>query len=410
MITTESWDKMPTRIDALVNSKMLLWARKKCGLDSIGAAKRIGVKPEHLEAWEKGESCPTINQAMKMAEVYRRPLSLFYLDEPPKDFSVSMTDFRRLPDISLGVFSPGLIWEKRQAEIRREIMIDLAENDEHGIFHYLNSVSTRDDHEDVANKIRKWAGIDWNVQSKWNNYSDAFNAWKTAFERLNVLVFQTSHIGITFTPEEARGFSIGDKRFPVIVVNSGDAFGARIFTLLHEFTHLLLNTGGICDCEEYSNTQTPEQSIEIFCNHVAGATLVPASLLSSHSIVQRHGRYQDWDDEEIYNLSLELSVSEEVIVRRLLILGLTSPEFYELKRRDYIRRWMEYKEKRRATQTGMAPYHYLMLRKNGRPYTRQVFSAYYDAKLTLSDVADYLGVKIKHLRDIEHDAFVGAGF
>jgi len=397
------------RIDALVNPNMLVWARKKCGLDLVGAAKRITVKPEQLEAWEKGETHPTIHQAMKMAEVYHRPLSLFYLDEPPKDFSVTMTDFRRLPETALGVLSPGFIWEKRQSEIRREIMIDLAENNEDGVFPYLNSVSTRNDHEEVANKIRDWASINWDAQRKWSDYNDAFNAWKLAFERLNVLVFQTSHIGITFPATEARGFSIGGKCFPVIVVNSGDAHGTRIFTLLHEFTHLLLNTGGICDCEEYSIVQTPEQNMETFCNHVAGAALVPAVLLTSHNIVRQHGHYTDWDDEEIWNLSIEFSVSEEVIVRRLLILGFTSQEFYERKRQEYNQRWIEYKEKRRITpQTGVPPYHRLILRKNGKPYTRQVFSAYYDKRLTLSDVADYLGVKIKHLREMEREAFVGA--
>ena len=369
------------------------------------------MKIEQLEAWETdGESHPTINQAMKMAEVYRRPLSLFYLDEPPKDFSVSMTDFRRLPETTLGVLSPGLIWEKRQSEIRREIMIDLADSEDDGIFPYLSSVSPRDNHEDIAIRIREWAGIDWVAQSKWSDYDDAFNAWKLAFEGLNVLVFQTSHIGITFTPDEARGFSISEKRFPVIVVNSGDAYGARIFTLLHEFTHLLVNNGGVCDCEEYSRIQTPEQNVETFCNHVAGAALVPASILSSHIIVQQHGKYVEWEDEEIYNLSLEFSVSEEVIVRRLLILGFTSLEFYERKRRDYSMRWHEYKEKQRTEgRPGFAPYHRLMLRKNGKPYTRQVFSAYYDKRITLSDVADYLGVRIRYLKDMERESFVGAG-
>lgn len=401
---------MPTRIDALVNPNMLIWARKKCGLDLIGAAKRIGVKTEQLKGWENGEVHPTIHQAMKMAEVYRRPLSLFYLDEPPKDFSVSMTDFRCLPDTTLGVLSPGLIWEKRQSEIRREIMIDLTDNEEDKVFPYLNSVSLRDKHEDVANKVREWTNIDWVFQSKWSGYDDAFNSWKLAFERLNVLVFQTSHLGITFNPNEARGFSISEKQFPVIVVNSGDAYGARIFTLLHEFTHLLVNNGGVCDCEEYSRIQTPEQNVETFCNRVAGATLVPAAILGSHRIVQQHGQYVEWEDEEIYNLSLEFSVSEEVIVRRLLILGYTSPEFYERKRQDYTIRWNEYKEKQRTEgRPGFAPYHRLMLRKNGKPYTRQVFSAYYDKRITLSDVADYLGVKIKYLRDMERESFVGAG-
>jgi Zn-dependent peptidase ImmA (M78 family) len=403
---------MTTRIDALVNPKMLVWARKKCGLDLVGAAKRIGVKTEQLESWEtKEEIHPTILQAMKMAEVYRRPLSLFYLEEPPKDFSVSMTDFRRLPDVTLGVLSPGLIWEKRQSEIRREIMIDLTDSEDDGIFPYLDYISTRDDAEAVANKIRGWTGIDWENQRKWNGSDDAFNAWKLSFEQLNVLVFQTSHLGITFNPEEARGFSISEKRFPVIVVNSGDAYSARIFTLLHEFTHLLVNTGGVCDCEEYSNIRTPEQNIETFCNRVAGAALVPENILASHRIVRQHGRHIEWEDEEIYNLSLDFSVSEEVIVRRLLILGFTSSEFYEQKRQDYKARWNEYKVKQKAEgRSGFAPYHRLMLRKNGKPYTRQVFSAYYDKRITLSDVADYLGVRIKYLRDMERESFVGAGF
>jgi Zn-dependent peptidase ImmA (M78 family)/transcriptional regulator with XRE-family HTH domain len=413
-MTVQQWcisKKMTSRIDALVNPDMLIWARKKCGLDLVGAAKRITVKSEQLDAWEKGETRPTIHQAMKMAEVYHRPLSLFYLDVPPKDFSSPMADFRRLPEVANGVLSPGFIWEKRQSEIRREIMIDLAEHSEDGIFPYINAISLGNNQEEVANQIREWAGIDWDAQRKWNGYNDAFNAWKVAFERLNVLVFQTSHIGITFTPDEARGFSISEKRFPVIVVNSGDAHGAGIFTLVHEFTHLLLNIGGICDCEEYSKIPTPERNIETFCNHVAGAVLVPAILLASHKIVRQHGQSIDWEDEEIWNLSIEFSVSEEVIVRRLLILGFTSQEFYEQKRQDFIKRWIVFKEKRRASpQTGVPPYYRLVLRKNGKPYTRQVFSAYYDKRLTLSDVADYLGVKIKHLRDIEHEAFVGARF
>jgi len=399
---------MSARIDALVNPQMLIWARKKSGLDLVGASKRIGVTPELLQLWEEDVTYPTIHQAMKMAEVYRRPLSLFYLDNPPKDFSVSLTDFRRFPGAD-GALSLGLLWEKRHAEIRREIMIDLSDNEEEGIFQYLNTASLKDDPEEIAIKIRKWSNIDWGKQRRWKDYSDAFNAWKIAFEQLNILIFQTSHVGVTFTPEEARGFSIGENRFPVIMVNSGDAHGGRIFTLLHEFAHLLLNESGICDCEEYSKTLTVGQRTETFCNHVAGATLVPANLLSSQEIVKQHGRNIEWEDEELYNLSGIFSVSEEVIVRRLLILGFTTPEFYEQKRGEYLKRWLEYKDKRRASQTGMAPYYRLILRKNGKPYTRQVFKSFYDKKLTLSDVADYLGVKIKHIGDIEHEIFAGMG-
>lgn len=70
---------MAERIEALVNPKILVWARKKTGFDLNGVAKRLKVKPERIESWEEGDSRPTINQAMQLAEIYRRPLSLFYL-------------------------------------------------------------------------------------------------------------------------------------------------------------------------------------------------------------------------------------------------------------------------------------------------------------------------------------------
>lgn len=104
---------MKERIDALVNPKMLGWARKSIGYDIFAAAKKIGIKPERLTDWENGVKKPTIKQAIKMAEVYKRPLSVFYLNEPPKDFSIAMRDFRRIHDSLPGTFSPGLIWEMK---------------------------------------------------------------------------------------------------------------------------------------------------------------------------------------------------------------------------------------------------------------------------------------------------------
>jgi Zn-dependent peptidase ImmA (M78 family)/transcriptional regulator with XRE-family HTH domain len=399
---------MASRLEALVNPEMLILARKQCGFDLNAAAKKLGnIKSEQLERWEKGETRPTINQAMKMAEVYHRPLSFFYLTEPPKDFTVAITDYRHISVNNLfSSKSPGFLWEKRQAETRREVMLDLAETDDDGVFEYLNSISLSDDPKTVAMNVREWLGIDWSTQMKWKEYNEALAAWKEAVENLNVLVFHTNHQGLTFTLEECRGFSISASRFPVIVVNSSDAGGARIFTLMHELVHLLLNASGICDCEEYSYIQTSEQRVETFCNRVAGEILVPEQILLSHRIVQNHRNNPEWDDEEIFNLAGDFSTSEDVIVRRLLILKRTSQEFYEMKHSQYNIRWLEFREKRRQEGRKFGPPHYRMvLRKNGGAFTRQVFSAYNERQITLLDASYYLGVKVRYLRDIEREAF-----
>jgi len=399
---------MTKRIEALVNPQMLVWARKKSGYDLVGAAKRAGVTPERLQAWEDGELLPTINQAIKLSSIYGRPLSAFYLNAPPRDFSVAMTDFRRLPDAESGEFSPGLIKEIRGAQARREIMlelsIDVSENE--GEFSYLNTVSLSDNPANVARQIRNLLDISWGTQRKWYSPNDALNGWKEAIEKLNVLVFHSSHIGLSFSSSEAHGFSISEHQYPVIVINSRDSHRRRIFTLLHEFAHLLLNEGGICDTWEYPNAQSLEQKIEVFCNHVAGAVLVPASLLMAHEIVRSHPARTDWPDDEIRVLADDFSTSQEVIVRRLLTLNLTDHHFYELKRQEYQENWLESKRKqKKAIGRGHPPYYRMVMRNNGKPFTRHVLFSYYDNRITLSDVSEFLGVKIKYIKQMEQELF-----
>src|SRR4029077_13771241 len=205
-----------------------------------------------------------------------------YLNEPPREFTIANTDFRRLPDAEAPAPSPGLLLEFRIAIMRRELMIDLSEDDDAGKFEHLNSIALSYEPEATAQKVRDILGIDWPTQQKWREQYEALSGWRLAIEKLNVLVFHTSHNGITFSPSEARGFSMSEAIFPVIVANGRDTPRARIFTLLHEFVHLLLNNGGLCDFRECSGVNTTEQRVEVFCNHVAGAVLVPASLLVGH--------------------------------------------------------------------------------------------------------------------------------
>jgi Zn-dependent peptidase ImmA (M78 family) len=86
------------------------------------------------------------------------------------------------------------------------------------------------------------------------------------------LVFQTAGI----EPEEMRGFSIGESPMPAVVVNRADASAARVFTLLHELTHIALHTAGLCNLSELGPQSVDARRLETYCNHVAGAVLVPS--------------------------------------------------------------------------------------------------------------------------------------
>lgn len=86
----------PERVEALITPALLVWARETAGFDIPTAAKKIGVQPDRLAGWEQGQRRPSIPQLRKLANVYKRPIAVFYLPEPPAAEAV-IRDFRRLP-------------------------------------------------------------------------------------------------------------------------------------------------------------------------------------------------------------------------------------------------------------------------------------------------------------------------
>ena len=82
---------------ALVEPSVLRWARVSVNLTSLAAARKMQLPEDRVEQWEAGTATPTIVQLRKAAEVYKRPLGVFFLSQPPADFD-AMRDFRRHPE------------------------------------------------------------------------------------------------------------------------------------------------------------------------------------------------------------------------------------------------------------------------------------------------------------------------
>src|SRR5258705_9744938 len=98
---------MTRGIPTLITPVLLVWARETIGLSISEAANKANVKYEVLEEWERGEQRPTIPQLRKLGEVYKRPLSVFFLSAPPKGFD-PQREFRRLPGVTPENESPEL--------------------------------------------------------------------------------------------------------------------------------------------------------------------------------------------------------------------------------------------------------------------------------------------------------------
>ncbi len=79
---------------AFITSEILKWARESARISVEDAAKKVSVSPERYLTWEDGIDYPTIRQAKILAKSFRRPFSLFFLPEIPKDFQL-LQDYRR---------------------------------------------------------------------------------------------------------------------------------------------------------------------------------------------------------------------------------------------------------------------------------------------------------------------------
>ena len=385
---------MATKIEAFIKPELLVWARESSGYTLTDAARKIGIPSDKLDAWEKGTSRPSIQKLRKIAKTYKRPLAVFYLSEPPKTFD-PMRDFRRLSPYGETKKSPVLLYEIRKAYQKRDVAIEMSELLNEAVVELDLAVDIGERPERAAQKIRNHTGLSMEAQMKAKNSNEALNLWRESIEELGVLVFQTnsrSRIPLS----EMRGFSISQRPYPVIVLNSSDSPNGKIFTLIHEFIHLLLNAGGICDLDDQDGHDSEEQKTELFCNMTAGAILVPQGSFFENSMVRMADKEKYWSNEELGELADKYSVSAEVILRRLLIFGKTTANFYKQKHSEYLK--IEEKKK-----SGFAPFHRLVVRDNGPFYTKLILNAYRQEIITASNLSDYLGTKLKHLYDIERD-------
>jgi Zn-dependent peptidase ImmA (M78 family) len=241
--------------------------------------------------------------------------------------------------------------------------------------------------------IRQLLGISWEQQISWSSPHEALNAWRTAIERLGVLVFQASGVAL----EEMRGTCIPDQPLPVVVLNSKDAPHGRIFTLVHEFVHILLHNGGHQTSRMVGARSPEEQPLEVAANAIAAATLLPANEFPK--VAAQYRGAASGEDDSLRLLAQRVKVSPEVILRRLVTLHQASAGVYRTKRDA----WGKTTWYVKASTGGGPPVEVKTVANAGRGYTRLVLNAYDQRLISTSAASDYLGVKPRHFNNIRRE-------
>ncbi len=378
-----------SRTNAHINPEMLVWARNTVKLTVELAAEKVGVKTAKLEAWEKGESFPTVKQLYKIANVYRRPFALFYFPKPPKHFK-PLKDFRKFYHKLTLTGNDEYVLQKELILFhqKREIALELYEQLESKPLEFKLRATIDQSPEKLAQKIIQYLGINHSAITDIKPGYDALNYWKNLLESRGILVFQTSGVPL----HTMRGACIAKDVLPVIIINSNDTQNGRIFTLFHELVHVVLREDGISNFK-YSDKDLHDQ-IEVYCNQTAAEVLVPSNdLLESPVVLSHDSRNSTWTHDELRKLSNRFCVSREVVLRRLLTLGKTTNRYYH----DY-RNSLDYEDEK---ENSGGDYYRNIMAKNGGLFLNLALQGYYQEKLTASSLSDFIKIKVSNLAKLE---------
>lgn len=377
---------MTFKVDA--TPEVLEWARKSIGLSLQQAAQRVKVSAIQIQEWEEGIGEPSFAQLRRMANAYKRPVAVLLLSSPPEGFE-PIRDFRLLPENQNREWSPELHAEFRRVQVQREVARELATDEQ--VVPLTLSVQLDDDPDNIGNIVRAWLIGTQSVKNE-------LNWWIGLIENKAILVTQIQDVDLT----EMRGCSLSDEPFPTIILNGKDTQRGKLFTLLHELTHILLRLGGLCDLAEVSrDVKTETQRIERFCNQVAAATLIPRDALLHNAPVASATVGYRWTDDELANLARPFGVSQEAMLRRLVSLGRASWDYYIEKRANFLTLYADMQRRQKEKQEGGPSYYTMKLRDLGRRYISTVLDAYHQDRITGSDLAGYLSMKLDNLPQLE---------
>ena len=242
----------------------------------------------------------------------------------------------------------------------------------------------------AGNAIRAFLGVSAEQQLSTKDGFETLRLWSEALQERGVYVSQRR-----LRDETIRAFSriTGDQA--VVVVDTGDTAYARVFSLIHEYCHVILRSTGVCDLDDHS-------AIERRSNAVAAATLMPPALVRDALAGRRFGSSEQDDDRLLQSLSRKVGVSQQALLIRLLELGVLGEEAFDA---------LEDRRSRRRADQEKAPggtYYPPRINRVGRAYARNVLGALDERRIDRQDASALLEIG-EHLFGSYRQALDGDG-
>ncbi len=303
-----------------IAARMLSWARERSGRPDTYFAEHF----PKFDAWERGESLPTLKQVEAFAKATYTPVGYLFLSAPP-DEPLPIPDFRTLGDRPMAQPSPNLLETIYACQQRQAWYQEFARVTGEPPRAFVGSVSTADSVESVAAAMRTALGFDLEARRACPTWTDALRRFIEQADELGVLVMCSGVVRNNthrpLAPEEFRGFALADPLAPLVFINGKDTKAAQMFTLAHELAHIWIGQSALSDAGAYA---VPDHAVEAWCNRVAAELLAPLQL------VREEFRRNEELDVEVRRLARRFKVSTLVALRRIFDAGgITRANFQE---------------------------------------------------------------------------------
>ncbi|GIU68816.1 MAG: hypothetical protein KatS3mg002_0052 [Candidatus Woesearchaeota archaeon] len=369
-----------------VNPEVLKWLRERSGWKIEEVSKRLSTTVENVTEFEAGGKSPTLTQLKILSGLFKCPLAAFFLSEPKEEKPLPK-DYRFLPD-KTNIFDKKTILAIKKARDLQKIGKELSLNIRYETKTKVEKVKLSENPDLIAKRYRELFNLDFEKQAKFKDAYKLFNYLRDVLENINILVFQFS-----MPIEDARGFTLTDESPAVIVVNSRDSIEARLFTLMHEFGHIILGET-VIDIPERS--LAIRDNIERWCNSFASSFLLPTQVAKE---IFKEKQTKLTDTQTLNNLSRKYKVSKAVLLIKMLNLGYISQSDFDAVVERYVPKETEKKVEREKKGISLAS-DTRCLSEMGNKFISLVANNFDNNFITYSDALSYLSIKSKNFEKV----------
>ncbi|MCH4018597.1 MAG: ImmA/IrrE family metallo-endopeptidase [Prevotella sp.] len=354
-----------------IQPNILRWAVERTGKN----IDEYTVENPKYKEWLEGLSDPTFSMAEKFAHKFYVPFGYLFLPNPPEE-KLPIPFFRRREISNQNINIHDVVIEMID---RQDWLSDYLHKNDFDKVAFVGKYHDIRNPEVLAKAIHQELHLPVNWAFSFKTVNDAINHIVQIMEDCGVIVTFNSMVGYNtkrpLSVRECRGFSLIDDYAPFIFINSKDVKGAQMFTLMHEFTHVLLGySSGIGDLDEVESAS----ELEKLCDKTAALTLVPQDLFANEWTKIPY-RYDI--------LTKRFKVSRYVIARRAAEVGYIQKEqMFQL-----YNKWNE--EPLPEKKDGHADFKVLAVRRNSKIFLVHVCNALSNRQILYSDACRMIGLK-----------------